>query len=208
MVTILFFAFVNKRSLDLIISLSLQLNTNDNDTSYESLGQHAFGAPGRIAVLLSKTLYSFGTLIAYIIVVKDNFGSGLGHLIYQNDYIATSSSSSDLSLSSSSSSYEEIGWFHQLILHDGILTLTVSALVIFPLCLLRDMAPLANVSIASVLAMVFIVIIIIYLYATTDANADHDHDSSTTSDVDPHYAPHEFDVYRDWIEIKPGFFER
>lgn len=181
-ISILFFAFVNKRSLDLVVSLAIQIEGSGG--SYESLGTFAYGATGRIAVMVSKMLYSLGGLIAYVIVVKDNFGPGLGNLIYRDQFdIDTSITDQPMN----------IDWFHRLILNDEFLTLIISTAVILPLCLLRDMAPLAKFSFISVVAMCFIVLIVIYLHGTTDmVEIEHSNGSG---------------FYQDWVIIKSGFFE-
>ena len=139
-VSILFFGVLTKLSLDLVVEMSLGVGG-----SYEELGKAAFGQVGWIAVLVSKFLYSFGCLVAYIVVVKDNFGFALRHLLYGNDAAGAS-------------------WFVRLLGRDDVVTLLLSTLVILPLCCLRDMSSLTNLSAVSVVSMVFIVAIIIYLY--------------------------------------------
>jgi hypothetical protein len=52
--------------------------------SYETLGKVAFGQAGWIAVLMSKFLYPFGCLIAYIVIIKDNMNVAVLHLLYGN----------------------------------------------------------------------------------------------------------------------------
>ncbi|KAL7432566.1 hypothetical protein ACHAXM_005960 [Skeletonema potamos] len=49
--------------------------------TYEELGRAAYGSTGRLAVLISKSMYSFGCLIAYVVVVRDNFGPALRRII-------------------------------------------------------------------------------------------------------------------------------
>jgi sodium-coupled neutral amino acid transporter 11 len=78
-VSIIFFGVLTKLSLDLVVSMPIQSNG-----SYETLGKVAFGQAGWIAVLMSKFLYSFGCLIAYIVVIKDNMNVAVLHLLYGN----------------------------------------------------------------------------------------------------------------------------
>ena len=162
---ILFFAVLTKVSLDLVIHLS-------DGKSYEELGKQAYGTKGWIAVIVSKKLYSFGCLVAYIVVVKDNFSSALKHLIFASDsstcFVATFLDKEDL------------------------VTLLLSTVVILPLCLLRDMTPLSNLSAMSVLSMVLIVIIIVYLFIV-NPNNDVRNEGGT--------------IYENWLEVKPGIFE-
>ena len=116
--------------------------------SYEELGTASYGQAGWIAVLVSKFLYSFGCLVAYIIVVKDNMGVALLHLLYGDDDGGAGDSS----------------WIAHLLARDDIVTLILSTLVILPLCCLRDMSSLSNLSAVSVASMIFIVFIVMYLY--------------------------------------------
>ena len=147
--TILFFAFLTKLSLDLVVQMSVE---NENaqqrrSASYEELGALAFGRAGRLAVLLSKFLYSFGCMVAYIIVVKDNFAPALQHFIF--------------------GSGDNDSWLNRFLLQDGandLVTWFLGISVILPLCLLRDMTPLSNLGAVSIGAMISIVAIVIYIY--------------------------------------------
>ena len=49
--------------------------------TYEELGRAAYGSTGRLAVLLSKSFYAFGCLVAYVVVVRDNFGLALRRIV-------------------------------------------------------------------------------------------------------------------------------
>jgi amino acid permease len=106
--------------------------------TYEELGRAAYGSCGRLAVLISKSLYSFGCLIAYVVVVRDNFGQALRRVI------------------NSDNSH----WLND----DNFLAFWLSALIMLPLSCPRTMKPLAKFSLVSVLSIVFLVLVIIYLY--------------------------------------------
>ena len=106
--------------------------------TYEELGRAAYGTAGRLAVLISKSMYSFGCLIAYIVVIRDNFGPALRRII--------NSDNGD--------------WLND----DNFLAFWVSALVMLPLSCPRTMKPLAKFSFVSVLSVVFLVLVVIYLY--------------------------------------------
>ena len=152
-VTILFFALLTKLSLDLVVAMSVENSqTTPEDgqrsASYEELGDIAFGRVGRLAVLLSKFFYSFGCMVAYVIVIKDNFAPALQHFIFGG------SSNSD-------------SWFNHFLLRDDaqdLVTWFLGIFVILPLCLLRDMTPLSNLGAVSISAMASIVLIVIYIY--------------------------------------------
>ena len=78
---ILFFGVLTKLSLDLVIRLSVETASQD-DPSYEGLAKVGMGSLGRVLVLVCKLLYSLGCLVAYVVVIKDNFAPGLKHLIF------------------------------------------------------------------------------------------------------------------------------
>jgi amino acid permease len=156
--SILVCAHLTKRSLDLVLELSLEQGV----TSYEELGRLGYGRVGQLLVTWSKLLYSVGCMVAYIIVIKENLGPALLSLVPSK--------------------------LDPILLNSNLSTFLTSLLVILPLCLLRDMTPLANFSLLSVLAMVMIVGIVAYLFFFPPVT-DHDHDKSTT-------------VYEDWFEIR------
>jgi amino acid permease len=121
--------------------------------SYEDLGKAAFGTTGQRLVMISKYAYAFGCLVAYTVVLHDNLGPAIRHLIYF--------SQGGGGVSCHSLWCVAADW---LLHHDVWFTWLVSATSILPLCLLRDMSPLAGLSALSVLAMMAIVAIIIYLW--------------------------------------------
>lgn len=172
---IVFFGILTKLSLDMLIELTVE--TDGANSSYEDLGRVAYGTAGRLAVLISKTLYSFGCLVAYLIVIKDNAGPGLRNWIYGDNGSAGLSSSS---------------WFETLLEREDLLTFVLSAAVILPLCLNRDMTTLSNFSIVSVFAMVAIVGIVILLWAI-NPNGEVRHQGGT--------------AYENWFEIRPGLLK-
>jgi amino acid permease len=156
----------------MLIRLSVEVEGAQG--SYEELGQVGFGSIGKLIVVGSKFLYSFGCLVAYIIVVKDNFGPAARSLIYGNVP-------------------EGHSWLYTLLGDDFWMTWILSASVILPLCLLRDMTPLASLSVVSVVSMVGIVGIVIYLFAF-NPHGEIRHPSGG--------------VYENWFEIRPAFLEK
>ena len=126
---------------------ALQFQATMTPLTYEELGRAAYGSSGRMAVLLSKALYSFGCLVAYIIVIRDNFGPALRRLAID---------------ASPSNDAEEKGWIYD----DDFLAFWISALVILPLSAPRSMEPLAKFSFISILAIVFLILVVVYLYFT------------------------------------------
>jgi amino acid permease len=169
-VLILFFGILTKLSLDLVIRLSVE--TPEANQSYEGLAAAGLGVTGRVTVLVCKQFYSFGCLVAYIIVIKDNFAQGLKHLIFGCDSPLAS------------------GWLHQLLSQESLFTWIVSFSCILPLCLLRDMTPLASFSVISVISMVSIVGIVIYIYFAC-----------------PDIARPGGSIYENWLQIRPGVLD-
>lgn len=151
--SIIFFAVLTKISLDMVIELSI-------GSSYEELGRKCYGIAGWSAVLISKMLYSFGCLVAYIVVVKENFSSALGQLI-------------------------------SVTINETVTTLLLSTMVMLPLCLLRDMTPLSNLSLFSVASMGVIVFIVLYLYFENPNNI-RDHSGSS---------------FEHWFEVRRGLLQ-
>jgi amino acid permease len=178
---ILFFAVLTKVSLDLVVRLSVE---SEGATSYEDLGHIGFGWKGRMAVVMSKFLYSCGCLVAYIIVVKDNLGPSLLDLFY--------SPSAAIELEMVTSSFFSAAWFQVFLAKDVWVTWAVSTVVILPLCLLRDMTPLASLSFVSVVSMIVIVTIIIYLYVSNP----HDEIQQPGGSF-----------YENWLQVRWGFLE-
>mmetsp|Transcript_12468 Transcript_12468/g.35695 ORF Transcript_12468/g.35695 Transcript_12468/m.35695 type:complete len:524 (-) Transcript_12468:134-1705(-) len=172
---IVFFGILTKLSLDMLIELTVK--TDGANNSYEDLGRVAYGTAGRFSVLISKTLYSFGCLVAYLIVIKDNAGPGLRNLIYHDD---------------GGAGLADASWFEILLEREDLLTFILSTAVILPLCLNRDMTTLSNFSIVSVFAMVAIVVIVILLWAI-NPDGEVRHQGGTT--------------YENWFEIRPGLLE-
>ena len=116
--------------------------------TYEELGYAAYGAAGRSAVLVSKALYSFGCLIAYVVVVRDNFGPALRQMVVGSRSPNVLQGEED----------------HGILYDDGVLAFWVSALVMLPLSCPRTMKPLAKFSFVSLLSIVFLVFVVVYLY--------------------------------------------
>lgn len=169
---ILFFGILTKLSLDLVIRLSVE--TEGAHGSFENLAQVGLGHVGKLVVMACKLLYSFGCLVAYMIVVKDNMAPAIRNLIY-----------GDNSASSASS------WVYQLLSQPAWFTWIVSCLCILPLCLLRDMTPLASFSVVSVVSMVSIVGIVVYIFFAC-----------------PEIGNSGGSFYENWLEVRPGVLER
>eukprot|EP00956_Cyclotella_meneghiniana_P034945 scaffold109781_cov92-Cyclotella_meneghiniana.AAC.2 len=118
--------------------------------TYEELGRAAYGPQGRLAVLISKCLYSFGCLVAYVVVVRDNFGPALRRIVCSDDNAPA--------------------WLED----DDILAFWVSAIIMLPLSYPRTMDPLAKFSLVSVLSIMFLALSVVYLFfSCTDPAASH-----------------------------------
>lgn len=198
---VIFFAVLTKLSLDLLIRLSVE-STSASDgsvanASYEDLAERGMGYwKGRVPVMVCKLSYSFGCLVAYVIVIKDNCGPALLSLIYGEgndngpgaDTDADSVSVSFTYTGGEDSQNDNSEWFHRFLEDYSFVTWAVSLALILPLCLLRDMTPLAFGSLISVVSMVTIVGIVIYIYfACPDVRQE------PTGGF-----------YENWLEIRPG----
>ena len=187
---VLFFAILTKLSLDLLIRLSIEQSSTTMTASYEDLAQEGMGFwKGRTLVMICKFSYSFGCLVAYIIVIKDNCGPALKSLIYGegDDEDKHNTAAMDFF---SNKHYDDDGdnWLFWFLSKDSMVTWVISLAFILPLCLLRDMTPLAFGSLISVASMVTIVGIVIYIYF----DCPDVRQKPTGS------------FYENWLEIRPG----
>lgn len=176
-VAILGFAVLSKYSFDLVIGLSRDAaganagKQNSTTPSYESLGHHAFGPRGRIVVHASKLVYSYGSLVVYIKIVKDNFASAVVQLY-----------SMSMARFPSSSLFV---WDDR---REDMVTILVGFLVIFPICLLRNMSSLEKWSMLKVAIIFSMLFTMIYLLIKSD------------------YAEvMTITTYEKWFEVRPGF---
>lgn len=158
---IVYFGYLTKLSLDMVIELS-------NGISFEELGTKTYGKVGWITVLLGKLLYSFGSLVAYLVIIKDTFASALEHLCYGDHRSERFLGDKDL------------------------VTVLLSVVVLLPLSLLRDMTPLASLSLVSVISMLWVMGIVMYLFVANPG----------------HIRVHEGSVYEHWFEVRTGIVER
>ena len=159
---ILGFATLSKFSFDLLIDLSLLLSLSEGNggTSYEHLASQTYGGVGLVAVSVSRFLYSYGCLVAYIKIVDDNFASAIEGITGTNlnEHFITGS------------------------------TFLLSATIILPLSLMRDMALLERFSFLKIVIVVCILATVISLYPTT-----HRSDGGT------------FQTH--WIDVQPGVIQ-
>jgi len=168
---ILFFGYLTKLSLDILVRLSVE--TEGVRGSYEDLAQVALGRSGRLLVMVCKLAYAFGCLVAYIVVIKDNFAPALRNLIY-----------------GPSDQHAAADWFHEILTDTAWFTWVVSLMFILPLCLLRDITPLASLSLVSVAFMISIVGIVMYMYFDC-----------------PDIRVSGGSFYEKWVEVRPGVLE-
>eukprot|EP00531_Pseudo-nitzschia_arenysensis_P001956 CAMPEP_0116146140 /NCGR_PEP_ID=MMETSP0329-20121206/17003_1 /TAXON_ID=697910 /ORGANISM="Pseudo-nitzschia arenysensis, Strain B593" /LENGTH=521 /DNA_ID=CAMNT_0003641863 /DNA_START=125 /DNA_END=1687 /DNA_ORIENTATION=+ len=187
---VIFFAVLTKLSLDLLIRLSIEQSSTTMTASYEDLAQAGMGYwKGRILVMACKLLYSFGCLVAYIIVIKDNCGPALMSLVYgEGDDEEPDHTTSMEMITNDHYGDDKTNWLHWLLSKDTLVTWVVSFAFVLPLCLLRDMTPLAFGSLVSVASMATIVGIVIYIYF----DCPEVRQESTGG------------FYENWLEIRPG----
>jgi len=208
---VIFFAVLTKLSLDLLIRLSLETATTTTaaatttttattaattatrtsaPASYEDLAHVGMGYwKGRVLVMVCKFSYSFGCLVAYVVVIKDNCGPALKSLIYGEGEDNTNTTNEYHQYSTiNTNNTDDDTWLHRFLSNNSVVTWAISFAFVLPLCLLRDMTPLAFGSLVSVASMVTIVAIVIYIYS-----ACPDVRQEPTGGF-----------YENWLEIRPG----
>jgi amino acid permease len=114
--------------------------------TYEELGREAYGSTGRLAVLISKSLYAGGCLVAYVVVVRDNFGPAIRRMT--------------MGPTGPNPPGDDGGGLYD----DDLLAFFVSAIFMLPLSCKRTMKPLAKFSFVSILSIVFLILAVVYLY--------------------------------------------
>ena len=137
--TLIGIAGLTKKSLDMLIELEEKFETS----GYEDLGEFAFGRRGKMAVIISKFVYSLGCMVAYVVVLKNNMSSSLTDLL-------------DLD------SIHEPNFAIRFLKSDEYFAIFLSLAVILPLCLLRNLDKLAKFSIVSILSVLMICSIVLY----------------------------------------------
>lgn len=142
-------AILSKYSFDLVIDLALA--SGQPQPSYESLGFATYGDVGKFVVALSKGLYSFGCLVAYIVIIKDNFASAIAHMLYAGDNVDN-----------------ELGPWQTFLTNQYSVTVFICTTVMLPLCMMRDVSPLERFSALKISVVILIVVIVVYLFFTTE----------------------------------------
>ena len=176
---IIFFAYLAKVSFDIIVNLSVTTATTGTMGSYEQVSEVTFGKPGLVVVIVSKFVYSFGSMIVYIVIVNDSFASAMEHLVYGKvtNRKFTETDANEWTLAS-------------ILNNDDMVTFLLSFIVVLPLCLLRDMTPLVKFSTVKILTVALIILIVVYLFVDGDVRL------------------HEGSFYQHWFEIRKGCVER
>ncbi|XP_062914571.1 sodium-coupled neutral amino acid symporter 1-like isoform X1 [Mobula hypostoma] len=136
------------------IHLLLQVSDEAGSMVYETLGQLAFGKPGKYAVFGSTSLQNFGAILSYLLIVKNQ----LPNVIHS--FIAGES--------------HEV-WY----LNGNNLVIFVTLFIILPLCLFKNLGYLGYTSGFSLVCMIFFLIVVIYkktqlpcpLISTNSSNA-------------------------------------
>eukprot|EP00934_Nitzschia_sp_Nitz4_P005083 Nitzschia sp. Nitz4//scaffold112_size70979//3509//4952//NITZ4_005890-RA/size70979-augustus-gene-0.90-mRNA-1//-1//CDS//3329533229//5073//frame0 len=145
-IAIAVFAVLSKYSFDLVVNLAEETST------YEGLGALTYGRTGELTVIISKGVYSFGSAVAYVVIVKDNLSSALSHFFYGHAPVASSSPS----------------MMQSLLGDPTFITIFCCTTVMLPLAMLRDLTPLEKFSTLKITAVLVIVVIVIYLYTQQD----------------------------------------
>lgn len=172
LVSVLGFGVLTKLSFDIVIDLALE--TNATTSSYEDLGRVAFGTSGYLAVAISKGLFAFGCLVAYVVICKLSFAPACRSLFLEDP--------SNPPGEGITSIFFDETWS----------TLFLSATVMLPLSLMRDMTLLEKFSAAKIVIFMLIILILIYLAISVD-------------DIGSAGNPHAFHDH--WLAVNPGFLK-
>jgi amino acid permease len=190
LISIISFGWMTKLSFDLTIALSISDETSSS--TFESLGRRAFGQVGAAFVGISKFGFSFGCMVAYIVIVKENFAPAIRSLL---------GLTTDLSISEdNNSSNNDSSW----ILGDNTATFLLAATIILPLSSLRNVTPFEKFSLLKIGTVVLItfILFILWIFQTSlhsegGGGNDKDHDEEQPS-ATATFCNH-------WLEIRPGF---
>lgn len=169
-ICIVLFASLAKVSYDMVVSLSAH---GGEKGSYERLGEATFGTTGLVVIVVSKFVYAFGCMVAYIVIIKENFPSASRHIVYGSDESVDSTLSSILDKA-------------------NMVTFLLSATVMLPLCLLRDMTPLEKFSAVKIAAVILIVVIVASIFFVNPGGTVRLQGGS---------------LYENWFEIRQGFLQ-
>jgi len=150
--------------------------------SYETIGEKCYGFVGKALVLMNKSLFAFGCLVAYVIVIKDNFGQGLEGILYHNNNTCNST-------------------FRTLLRNDTMVATIICTVVILPICLIMRRRQsissyLSILSLISILSTLFLVAIVIYLYFVNNNVPTNNEKNDDTLFV------------KRWLQIRIGLFPR
>lgn len=144
--------------------------------SFEAIGEAAFGNTGFAAVFVSKSLFAFGCMVAYFVIIKDNAAPALQPWL--------GSSSSLLS---------------SLLMDPADLTTVLATCLILPLSLQRDISVLENFSKLKIATYGAICVLLVILSGPAQQER-HDGTASTSGgndSVEDAWVDH-------WLTIKPG----
>lgn len=144
--------------------------------AYEQLGNRAFGPPGKVLAACIITVHNIGAMSSYLFIVKSEL---------------------PLVIQAFLSKHENTGeWF----LNGNYLIIIVSACVILPLALMRQLGYLGYTSGFSLTCMVFFLISVIYKKFNIPCPLDYEHDNVTF--VDDHHHHHADNGTDDFCEAK------
>ncbi|XP_043917952.1 sodium-coupled neutral amino acid transporter 1 [Protopterus annectens] len=125
------------------IHLLLKCSKETGSMVYEKLGELAFGTPGKLAVFGSTFLQNFGAILSYLFIVKMELPLIIKYLIGQPETYTA--------------------WYV-----DGrLFVVTITVVIILPLCLLRTLGYLGYTSGFSLACMTFFLIAVVYKKFTT-----------------------------------------
>ncbi|XP_067855509.1 sodium-coupled neutral amino acid symporter 1-like [Heptranchias perlo] len=119
------------------IHLLLQISVVTDSVVYETLGQLAFGKPGKFTVFGSTSLQNTGAILSYLFIVKNELPHVIKSFIVQEN-------------------------FDEWYVSGDILVVFVTLIIILPLCLFKNLGYLGYTSGFSLVCMIFFLIVVMY----------------------------------------------
>uniref|UniRef100_A0A8C5MWJ3 Solute carrier family 38 member 1 n=1 Tax=Leptobrachium leishanense TaxID=445787 RepID=A0A8C5MWJ3_9ANUR len=142
------------------INLLLKCSMETGCMVYEKLGKEVFGKPGQFLVFGSTTLQNTGAMLSYLFIVKNELPIVVKFLVGRED--------------------ADEAWY----LGGSFLVIVVTVIIIFPLCLLKNLGYLGYTSGFSLCCMFFFLVVVIYNKFQIECSSLHLNGTSESSPED------------------------
>jgi amino acid permease len=173
MLSLLFFAILADYSLVLLVKAKAMANVN----SMDDLGEFCYGQVGRTIVKSALLLLLIGAMLAMLIVMGDTIPPIVQYVVTGHDYQATCDEYQCPAPRWWAGTVQCAGEFADpcaappMIVSRFIMTIVIMMLI-YPLCLLRDLSSLRHTSTAALLSICFVVLCLIIKLAQNPIATD------------------------------------